>query len=174
MVVKEVTFVLDPPLSQDLVQRMSEIWLDVTNAGGAVGAAHPATAADLEPVIEDALSRVQAGKDRFVVANRQQELIGFGFLSFRPGPLFRHWATVKRLQVRPDLQGQGIGGALLDELAHIGREIGLEQLHLTVRGGTGREGFYARHGYRIVARIPEAIRVAPHDTRDELYMVARL
>lgn len=153
---------------------MAEVWLDVTRAGGAVGGAPTATATDLQPVIDDALDGVRSGKDHFVTAALGADLIGFAFLSFRPGPLFRHWATVKRLQVHPSLQGRGLGGALLDELARVGKELGLEQLHLTVRGGTGTEGFYERHGYRMLCRIPDVIRLAPEDTREEIYMVARL
>lgn len=169
-----LTFLLDPPLEASLVERLADIWLDVTNAGGAVGAAAPATHEDLRPVREDALGRVQAGKDHMVVALVQGEVVGFGFLTFRPGPLFRHWATVKRLQVHPDLQGRGIGGALLAEMTRVARTLGLEQLHLTVRGGTGTEAFYQRFGYEVAARIPDVIRVAPDDTREEIYMVARL
>lgn len=170
----ELTFLLDPPLDAPLVERVAEIWLDVTNAGGAVGAAAPATHDDLRSVREDALGRVEAGKDHMVVALLDGEVVGFGFLTFRPGPLFRHWATVKRLQVHPDLQGRGIGGALLGEITRVARTLGLEQLHLTVRGGTGREAFYERYGYEVAARIPDVIRVAPGDTREEIYMVARL
>jgi len=170
----EISFGLDPPLDGALTEHIARIWLDVTNAGGAVGAAAPSTHEELQPVREDALGRVAAGKDHMVVAYMDDTLVGFGFLTFRPGPLFRHWATVKRLQVDPRLQGRGIGGALLDEVARVGRELGLEQLHLTVRGGTGREEFYERHGFRVMARIPDMIRVAPDDTREEIYMVARL
>ena len=169
-----LSFQLDPPLTEDRVARMSEIWLDVTHAGGAVGGAPTATAEDLQPVIDDALDRVRAGRDHLVTASLAEELIGLGFLSFRPGPLFRHWATVKRLQVHPSLQGRGFGGALLDELARVAKQLGLEQLHLTVRGGTGTEALYERHGYRVMSRIPDVIRLAPDDTREEIYMVARL
>ncbi|HJR44705.1 MAG TPA: GNAT family N-acetyltransferase [Actinomycetota bacterium] len=170
-----LTFVTDPPLTEDLVARMTEIWIDVTNAGGSVGGVAPADAEQLQPVIEDALGRVEARKDHMVLATLDDQMVGFGFLAFRPGPLFRHWATVKRLQVDPKLQGRGYGGAILDELTRVARDdLGLEALHLTVRGGTGTEGFYERHGYKELARIPDAIRLAPDDTREEIYMVARL
>ena len=169
-----LTFVTDPPLTDELVARMTEIWIDVTNAGGSVGGVAPADEDQLRPVIDDALGRVEAGKDHMVLASLGDRVVGFGFLSFRPGPLFRHWATVKRLQVDPALQGRGYGGAILDELGRVARELGLEALHLTVRGGTGTEGFYVRHGYEELARIPDAIRLAPDDTREEIYMIARL
>lgn len=170
----DVVFQLDPPLTHHLVRRMSQIWLDVTRAGGAVGGAPDASAADLQPVIDDALDRVRSGNDHLVTASLDDDTVGFAFLSFRPGPLFAHWATVKRLQVHPSRQGRGLGGALLDELARVARQLDLEQLHLTVRGDTGTESFYERHGYRIMARIPDVIRLAPNDTREEIYMVARL
>ena len=42
----------------------------------------------------------------------------------------------------------GIGSALMHRLRGIARdEMGLEQLHLAVRGGTGLEDFYARLGW---------------------------
>ncbi len=174
MAPEELSFVLDPVLGSDLVEELSRIWLDVTRAGGAVGGAPDATEADLAPVIQDALDRVQTGKDHMLLGRLGHRPVGFAFLSFRPGPLFRHWATVKRLQVRPELQGRGFGDAFLEELARVAKDLGLEQLHLTVRGGTGTEAFYERHGYRVVCRIPDVIRVAPDDTREEIYMVARL
>ena len=171
---EDLTFVTDPPLTDELVARMTQIWIDVTNAGGSVGGVAPADEEQLRPVIEDALGRVEAGKDHMVLASLGDRVVGFGFLSFRPGPLFRHWATVKRLQVDPAVQRKGYGGAILDELGRVARELGLEALHLTVRGGTGTEGFYEGHGYKEIVRIPDAIRLAPDDTREEIYMIARL
>jgi ribosomal protein S18 acetylase RimI-like enzyme len=82
--------------------------------------------------------------------------------------------TIKRLQVQPELQGQGIGSALLRAMDSFAASLGLEQLHLTVRGGTGRESWYEREGYKVVATIPGAIRVQPGDDRDEIYMVKEL
>lgn len=171
---EEPTFILDPELSPNLLRRMSAIWLEVTHAGGAVGGPPNVTPDELQPVIDDALERVRSGKDHLITASLGDDVVGFAFLSFRPGPLFKHWATVKRLQVHPSLQGQGLGAALLDELTRVGKELGLEQLHLTVRGGTGTEGFYERHGYRVMARIPDLIRLSSDDIREEIYMVARL
>jgi ABC-type dipeptide/oligopeptide/nickel transport system ATPase subunit len=102
------------------------------------------------------------------------EPVGMVFLEQRPGPLFRHWATLKRLQVHPSLQGKGVGKKLIDATHHLARGIGLERLYVTVRSGTGRETFYEQHGYKLVAQVPGVIRLAPGDDRDELQLVADL
>ncbi len=148
--------------------------MDVGNAGGAVGVPVPTRRADVEPLASRVFRRIEEGDDYVAVAFDGDEVVGFGFLDRRRGPLFRHWATVKRLQVHPGRQGEGIGAALLEAITGFAGELGLEQLHLTVRGGTGTEDFYKRHGYQHVATIPKIIRVAPGDERDELYLVKHL
>jgi hypothetical protein len=49
--------------------------------------------------------------------------------------------------------------------------MGLEQLRLAVRGGTGLEHFYARLGWTVIGRWPGALRLAPGDDRDEILML---
>ena len=44
--------------------------------------------------------------------------------------------------------------------------------HLPRRHGRGR--FYGRCGYKEVGRVPGAIRVAPGDDRDDIYMLLTL
>lgn len=159
---------------RELVDRLVEIWTDVSNAGGAVGFVPPVTRDDIQEVAVPAFNSIGKG-DHLVVAYDGQEPIGFCFLEHRPGPLFKHWVTVKRLQVHPSLQGKGYGARILELIHEQGKaRLGLEQIQLTVRGGTGTETFYERLGYEVVARIPGIIRVAPGDDRDEIVMVKRL
>lgn len=165
---------LDPKLDDELQEALLELWTDVSNAGGAVGFVPPVTTEDVRKTAEIAFRRIRDGEDHLIVAFDDDRPVGFLFLEQRPGVLFKHWATIKRLQVHPTLQGTGLGGTLLEETHRLGAKLGLEALHLTVRGGTGTEAFYERHGYETVARIPEVIRVAPDDTRDELYMIKKL
>ena len=170
-----LTFELDPELTDELTGQLEQIWLAVGNAGGSVGTPCPATIEDVRVLSEKALRSVSEGDDHLVVAYLEGEPVGLGFLTHNPGPLFTHWATVKRLQVHPDLQGRGIGSRLMQAITAAARaELGLEQLQLTVRGKTGTESFYERFGYEVVGRIPDAIRVAPGDDRDMIYMVTRL
>jgi predicted N-acetyltransferase YhbS len=169
-----VDYLLDPLLDDKLKAGLIELWCDVVNDGGAVGFVPPVTTDDVREIAEVAFRRVEVAEDHLVVALIADEPVGMVFLEQRPGPLFRHWAILKRLQVHPSLHGQGIGRSLLEATHHLARGIGLERLHVEVRSGTGREAFYANHGYELVATLPGVIRVAPGDDRDELHMVARL
>jgi hypothetical protein len=55
---------------------------------------------------------------------------------------------------------------------HVAREeMGLEQLRLAARGGTGLEGFYSRLGWEVTGRWRGALRFAPGDDRDEILMI---
>lgn len=164
-------FSLDPTHDEDLVRRIVDVWTAVTNAGGAVGFVPPVTEADVEPLARATLRRVTESDDHLVTAVLDGELVGFAFLQHRAGDLFGHWATVKRFQVHPDVQGRGIGGALLEALHAAGRELGLEHLRLSVRGGTGTEVFYHGFGWEELVRVPRSIRVSEDDVREEIWLI---
>ena len=173
----KLSFELDPPLTSDLKDQLEDIWLHVGNAGGSVGTPVNATKSDVKTLSDKAFRDVEEGHDHLVVAfdEDDEQAVGFAFLTHNQGPLFTHWALVKRLQVHPSLQNRGIGTALMKEITTLARNrLGLEQLVLTVRGETGTEVFYERFGYEVVGRIPGAIRVKPGDDRDMIYMAARL
>jgi GNAT superfamily N-acetyltransferase len=93
-------------------------------------------------------------------------------LQRNPYPLIAHWGTISHLQTLPACRGQGIGGALMAHARQVGRaEMGLEQLRLAARGGTGLEHFYGRLGWTVIGRWPAALRLAPGDDRDEILMI---
>ncbi len=150
---------------------MRACWVDVSNAGGAVGFVPPVTAEDVEPALDHLVRGVHERGDALVVLTVGGGLAGFAGLVTSNHVLKRHWASVLRVQVHPDHQGRGLGRVLMDGVHAAARRRGWEFVHLTVRGGTGTETFYARLGYREVGRIPAALRVAPGDDRDEVSMV---
>jgi GNAT superfamily N-acetyltransferase len=160
--------------SPQLRDQLLEMWVEVTNAGGAVGFAAPADVSAVASTLDAALDRVAAGTDLLGILRQNGNAVGMGFLVDGGSPLRRHWRTVLRLMVRPELQGRGAGRLLLEGLHRTAAGLGLEQLMLTTRGGTGVEGFYERFGYSIVGRHPGAIRLAPGDDRDELMLIFRL
>ncbi len=151
-----------------------ETWVAVTDAGGSVGFTAPADRAQIAATLDLALERVANGSDVLGVLTRASTVVGMGFLVENGSPLQRHWRVLLRLMVRPELQGSGAGRTLLEGLHQTARELGLEQLQLTVRDGHGLERFYERFGYAVVGRHPGAIRVGSRDDRDEVMMVARL
>ena len=159
---------------QSLRRELLDTWVSVVNAGGAVGFTAPADAAAVSRMLDGALQSVAAGRDALGVLRCGAATVGMGFLVDRGAALQRHWHTVLRVMVRPDLQGRGAGRLLLQGLRQMARELGLEQLRLSVRGGTGVERFYERFGYTLIGAHPGALRIGPGDDRDEIMMVARL
>ncbi|WP_075012638.1 GNAT family N-acetyltransferase [Geodermatophilus obscurus] len=168
----EVTAVSD--VGPQLRRALLACWTEVSNAGGAVGFVPPVTEDDVEPVLDALLGRVAQGREQLVVVKVGGELAGWAVLSLSVSPLRRHWATVLRVQVHPARQGQGLGRVLMTGVHDAARALGLEMLHLTVRGGYGLEGFYAGLGYREFGRMPGAIRLGPGDDREEVHLYAVL
>jgi GNAT superfamily N-acetyltransferase len=169
-----MAFVLDPPLTDDLRDRIVALWVSVTNAGGAVGFVAPTDAAAVRPVAEAAFAGVEAGLDRLLIQVDGSELTGLLFITDNRFPLKAHWRLLKRVMVTPDGQGRGLGSALMREAERVGREMGLAAFQVTVRAGAGTEKFYARLGYTEVGRIPGALRIGPGDDRDEIHMWLQL
>lgn len=149
-------------------------WVDVTNAGGAVGFVPPVTADDVAPVLDRLLEGVVSGRDALCVLTDDGATAGFAALVGSSSPLRRHWGTVLRVQVHPSRQGAGLGRVLMEGVHRIAVERGWEFVSLTARGGTGVDAFYRGLGYTEVGRLPGAIRVAPGDDRDEILLVRRL
>jgi hypothetical protein len=52
--------------------------------------------------------------------------------------------------------------------------LGLEQLLLSARGGTGIATFYTRQGWTQVGVFPASLRLGPDDIRDEHWFQLRL
>jgi GNAT superfamily N-acetyltransferase len=155
-----------------LRQELIDCWVTVSNAGGAVGFPFlPVDTAVVSPVADELIARLSPDR-RLLVAMAGGVLAGWVHLGRDPKPVIAHWGWVSRLQTLPAFRGQGIGAALMTHARQVARqEMGLEQLHLAVRGGTGLERFYARLGWRETGRWPGALRLAPGDDRDEILMV---
>lgn len=165
-----LSFVLDPPLTDALLADIVTLWTEVTNAGGAVGFVAPVTEDEVLPVAETALAGVAAGIDRLLIGLDDGRLVALLFIVDNRFGLKAHWRVLKRVMVAPGTQGLGYGAALMREAAAVAARLGLDGLQVTVRDGHGLDRFYRSLGYREVGRIPGALRVAPGDDRDELFM----
>ncbi|GIM71778.1 N-acetyltransferase [Winogradskya consettensis] len=165
-----LSFVVDPVLSSALRDEVVQLWVDVTNAGGAVGFVGPVTVDEVRPVAEAAFAGVESGIDRLVVGLDDGRVVALLFVVDNRFGLKAHWRVLKRVMVLPGSQGLGYGAALMRQAADVGRALGLDGLQVTVRDGHGLDGFYRKVGYREVGRVPGALRIGPGDDRDELFM----
>ena len=80
----------------------------------------------------------------FLVVRAENEVVGCGAILNDP----RGWGEVKRMYVRPDRRGRGIGWRVLAGLEAIAREIGLRLLRReTGIHNTEALGLYRRAGF---------------------------
>jgi GNAT superfamily N-acetyltransferase len=159
-------------VTQTLRRQLIDCWIDVTNDGGAAGFPFPPVSEHQVASVTDALiNSLDPHRTRLLVAMRDDTLAGWVVLHRDTNPLVAHWGSIKHLQTHPTHRRKGLGAALMHELRRIARdELGLEQLHLAVRGGMGLENFYAQLGWHEVGRWPNALRLTADDTRDEVLM----
>ncbi|PSK71736.1 GNAT family N-acetyltransferase [Streptomyces sp. CS149] len=171
-----LTFELDPPFTPDLRDGITALWADVTNAGGAVGFVPPVTPEEIRPDLLKHLTAIEKGTVRLLVGRDEDGTVAAtAFLTLNTHRLMKHWLWLYTVMVHPRLQGQGRGRDLMAAAADAARSIeGIEAIRLTCRGGTGADRFYTACGYKEVGRVPDAIRVAPGDDRDDIIMLLPL
>jgi GNAT superfamily N-acetyltransferase len=156
------------------VQRTAliECWIDVANAGGAVGFPFPPVKRDEVIAAADSIiAGLGPERSRLVIAKRNEGLVGWLHLSRHADPLVAHWGVVSRVQTHSAHRGAGVGSAMMHLVRRIAREeMGLEQLRLAARGGAGLTEFYERLGWVEIGRWSGALRFGPGDDRDEVLM----
>ncbi len=170
----DITQLTRPGDADTAVRReLTACWIAVTNAGGAAGFPFPpVNASHVAPAVDALAARLDPQRSRILLARVNGALAGWVGLSRDPSPLIAHWGTVSHLQTQLAHRNQGIASALMHRLRQVARdEMGLEQLHLAARGGTGLDDFYARLGWEVTGRWPGKLRFAPDDTRDEILMI---
>jgi predicted N-acetyltransferase YhbS len=150
-------------------------WLDVSNAGGAVGFPFvPVSDDEMRDAMQRLVDDVASGSLVLFVAESGDELIGWVSLRPNRSDLTRHWATVERLQSRPEHRNEGVGRKLMTAVVEHATTSGLEQLRLVLRGGEGLETFYGQLGWIEIGRHPAALRLSKNDDRDEVMMVLQV
>ncbi|MFD3524749.1 GNAT family N-acetyltransferase [Streptomyces sp. NPDC058653] len=171
-----LTFTLDPPVDPDLRDGVVALWTDVSDAGGAVGFVPPVNPDDVRAELVKHLVSMAEGRTRLLVGVDEDGAVAATvFLALNTHRLMRHWLWLYTVMVHPRHQGKGYGRDLMRAAAEAARGIeGIEAIRLTCRGGTGVDRFYASCGYKEVGRVPDAIRVAPGDDRDDITMLLPL
>ena len=160
----------DPELTPALRRETVELWVLATNAGGSVGFLPPTSATVVRPVANQMFRAIATGAQHLVVARDGADLQGWVVLEMNAMPLVRHRAWFKRLMVLPSLQGRGVGRQLHGAAIDVAQSLGLEQLYLTCRSGTGLVEFYRHLGWEAVGVMPDNLRMVDGSYRDEIYM----
>jgi len=172
----QMQWLISPAMVNPLLRRqLLECWRDVSNAGGAVGFPFPPVFDEqvLEP-LDAMVESLDEPVNRLLVATINGELAGWLFLAGNSSHLTAHWARVLRVQTALNFRKQGVGRALMAEVARAaGEDFALEQLHLELRSGMGLEDFYQSCGWQEVGRWPTALRL-PEGDRDEVLMLLPL
>ncbi|MFC8230759.1 GNAT family N-acetyltransferase [Streptomyces sp. NPDC057287] len=171
-----LTFEVDPAFDRALRDGITALWVDVSNAGGAVGFVPPVTGEEVRPELVKHLAGIVEGRTHLVVGRDEGGAVAAtAFLTHNTHRLMRHWIGVYTVMVHPRHQGKGYGRDLMAATADAALGIeGIGAIRLTCRGGTGADRFYASCGYKEVGRVPDAIRVAEGDYRDDIIMLLPL
>lgn len=157
-----------------LLDALAACWTRVSDSGGAVGFPFLPVEASEVRAAAVTLRSTLGHHDRLLTAHVNDELAGWLVLKLNRLPLTAHWGAVSRVQTDLHFRRQGLGRALMTEAARASQHLGLQQLHIAVRGGQGLEDFYAALGWQIIGRWPAALRLGPGDDRDEVLMVLQL
>jgi len=171
-----LTFELDPAITPALREEILTLWADVSNAGGSVGFVAPVTVDEIRPELIKHFVSMAEGRTRLLVGRDERGTVAATvFLAFNTHRLMLHWLWLYTVMVHPRHQGKGYGRDLLAAAEEAARGLdGIEAIRLTCRGGHGLERFYGSCGYKEVGRVPGAIRVAPGDDRDDIFMLLPL
>ncbi|WP_327344065.1 GNAT family N-acetyltransferase [Streptomyces europaeiscabiei] len=171
-----LTFHLDPPLTPALQEGILTLWTAVSNAGGAVGFVPPVVPEVIRPELLKHLIAMAEGRHRLLLGlDDHGTPAATAFFSFNTHRLQTHWVWLYTVMVHPAHQGKGYGRDLMRAAESAARGFdGIDAIRLGCRGGMGLEHFYASCGYKEVGRVPDAIRVAPDDHRDDITMLLPL
>lgn len=170
-----LTFTLDPAVTPALRDGILDLWTEVSNAGGAVGFVAPVAREEIRPELVKHLVAMAEGRHRLLVGlDEAGEPAATAFFAFNTHRLMTHWVWLYTVMVHPRHQGKGYGRDLLAAAENAARGFGVDAIRLTCRGGLGLERFYASCGYKEVGRVPDAVRVAPGDDRDDITMLLPL
>lgn len=132
------------------IDELAQLLVDAHAAGMALGLATPLDAAG---AYRAAAAALEPGERLLLAAFEGDVVVGTVQLD-RAGGNGRHRAELRRLAVRADRRGTGIGRALVEAAVDRARELGLRLLWLTTHEDTGADRVYVRLGWTRSGVIP--------------------
>lgn len=128
----------------------------VAATGGAVGWLEVPTPEQ----VGDTFARLLTGGAHLLLAHADGVVVGCGTWTRLAGPVLRGMASINKVMTHPDVRGRGVGDAVVARLVASAATAGVELLTLDVRGNNhGAQRLYARHGFVVTGRRPDAVAV---------------
>jgi len=118
---------------------------------------HPPLAA----IAEAFEKRWQSDENYVLGAFIDGDMVGIAGFSRETNRKERHKGNVRGMYVIPEIQGRGLGRALLEDILFTARQLtGLEQLHLSVsEHNTTAKALYLSCGFEVYATEPRALKI---------------
>jgi GNAT superfamily N-acetyltransferase len=133
------------------IDELAQLLVEAHAAGMGLGLAAPL---DAVGAYRETAARLEPGERILLAALEDGAVVGAVQLD-RAGGNGRHRAEVRRLAVREDRRGTGIGRALMEAVVEHARGLGLGLLWLTTHEGTNADRVYARLGWTRSGVIPK-------------------
>ena len=120
-------FVVEDLDGKAVADSLAQCWMEVANAGGAVGFPFPPIdLATAQHAVARLGQELVLGRRFVVAATAEDGLVGWVTVRLNDSPVVAHWGKLEHLQSRPSVRDQGVGGALLRFAVDHARSIGLE------------------------------------------------
>jgi GNAT superfamily N-acetyltransferase len=140
---------------QSHLDALAQLLLDAHASGMALGLAAPLSLETARAAYATAAERLTPGKRLLLGAFDGDELVGAVQLDRAEAGNGRHRAEVRRLVVRADRRGAGVGRALLEAIVEAARGLGLRLLWLSTHEGTDADRIYGHLGWTRAGVIPD-------------------
>jgi acetyltransferase len=137
------------------LDELAQLLLDAHASGMALGLAAPLARQDARAAYAAAAARLEPDERLLLAAVDAGEVVGAVQLDRAEAGNGRHRGEVRRLVVRSDRRGAGVGGALMEAVVARARELGLRLLWLSTHDGTVADRVYERLGWTRVGVIPD-------------------
>ncbi|MFL5927880.1 MAG: GNAT family N-acetyltransferase [Gaiellaceae bacterium] len=146
---------LDAAAVRAHMDELAQLLLDAHSSGMALGLPAPLTHDRAREAYAGAAAKLAPGERVLLAAFDGDELVGAVQLDRAEAGNGRHRGEVRRLVVRADRRGSGIGRALLEAVVECGRALDLRLLWLSTHEGATAERIYERLGWTRVGVIPD-------------------
>ncbi len=137
------------------IDALAQLLLDAHDSGMGLGLAAPLSLDGARAAYREGAARLDPGERILLAALDGDEVVGAVQLDRSEAGNGRHRAEVRRLVVRADRRGAGVGRALMEAVVEAARGLDLRLLWLSTHEGTDADRIYERLGWTRAGVIPE-------------------